>query len=140
MRHSLRSALGALFLLAAGTALAQPPAGSEYFPLKAKTQWVYKVGDQTVEVEVVGTEKLDNQDAVRVVTKVGGKDAATELYMVKADGVYRAKVKEDKIDPAVKILALPIKKDDAWKVDSKVAGQGIVGEFKVKNDKETVTV
>jgi hypothetical protein len=140
MRHSLRSALGALVILAAGTALAQPPAGSEYFPLKQNSKWEYKVGDQTVVVEVKGTEKLDKDDAVRVVTKVGDKEVTNELYVVKADGVYRAKVMAEKVEPPVKILQFPIKKDASWKIASKVGNQEIKGEFKIKDDKEKVKV
>lgn len=140
MLRTLRLVIGAAVVLATTSVLAQPPAGDTYYPLKAKTKWVYKVGDQTVEVEVVGTEKVGTEDATRVVTKVGGKEVASELYQTKADGIYRLKVKEDKIEPPVKVLALPVKKDATWKVDSKVGTQTVKGEFKVKNDKEEVTV
>ena len=141
MLRTLRSVIGAAVVLATTSVLAQAPAtGDTYYPLKAKTKWVYKVGDQTVEVEVVGTEKYKNEDATRVVTKVGGKEVASELYQTKADGIYRLKVKEDAIEPAVKVLALPVKKDATWKVDSKVGNQTVKGEFKIKNDKDEVNV
>ena len=139
MLRTLRLVIGAAVVLASSSVLAQP-AGDSYYPLKPKTKWVYKVGDQTVEVEVAGTEKVGNEDAVKVVTKVGGKEVASELYQTKADGIYRLKVKEDKIEPPVKVLALPVKKDATWKIDSKVGSQTVKGEFKVKNDKEEVTV
>src|SRR5581483_11077673 len=140
MLRTLRLVIGAAVVLATSSALAQPPAGDSYYPLKPKTKWVYKVGDQTVEVEVAGTEKVGTEDATRVVTKVNGKEVASELYQTKADGIYRLKVKDDKIEPPVKVLALPVKKDATWKVDSKVGSQTVKGEFKVKNDKEEVTV
>jgi hypothetical protein len=140
MLRTLRLVIGAAVVLAASTVVAQPPAGDSYYPLKPKTKWVYKVGDQTVEVEVAGTEKVGNEEATKVVTKVNNKEVASELYQVKPDGIYRLKVKEDKIEPPVKVLKLPVKKDDSWKIDSKVGSQTVKGEFKVKNDKEEVTV
>ena len=73
-------------------------------------------------------------------TKVGGQVKATELYQVKADGIYRAKVKDDKVEPPVKILALPAKKGDSWKIDSKVGTQTVKGEFKISDDKAKVKV
>jgi hypothetical protein len=140
MLRTLRLVIGAAVVLATSSVLAQPPAGDSYYPLKPKTKWVYKVGDQTVEVEVAGTEKVGNEEATKVVTKVNGKEVASELYQAKPDGIYRLKVKDEKIEPAVKVLALPVKKDNAWKIDSKVGSQTVKGEFKVKNDKEEVTV
>ncbi len=142
MRRTLRLWAGAFVVLTAGAALAAPtpadaPAGgNEYYPLKDKSKWTYKTGDQTVEVEVVGTDK----DGTKLDTKVNGKTVASEVISVKADGVYRVAVKGDKIDPPIKILALPVKKDDAWKVDSKVGSQAVKGEFKVKGDAEKVKV
>jgi len=59
---------------------------------------------------------------------------------VRADGVYRVKVKDDKIDPPVKVLALPVKKDAEWDVKSKVGTQTVSGKFKVKDDKAKVNV
>lgn len=137
MLRTLRLTVGAALILAAGTALAQTP-GADYFPLKLKSKWVYKVADQEVTVEVVGTEKLNDQNCYKLETKVGGQTKASELYFVKPDGVYRAKVKDDKIEPPVKILALPAKKDATWKVDSKVGSQAVKGEFKVTDDKATI--
>jgi len=134
MLRTLRLAVGAAVLVAASTALAQGPA-TDLFPLKAKSKWVYKVADQEVVVEVAGTEKFNNEDCFKLDTKVGGQVKASELYYVKADGVYRAKVKDDKVDPAVKILQLPPAKDAAWKIDSKVGTQTVKGEFKIVNDK-----
>jgi hypothetical protein len=106
---------------------------------------VYKVADQDVTVVVGGTEKFGSDECTKLETQVGGQTKASELYYVKADGVYRAKVKDDKVDPAVKVLALPAKKDASWKVDSKVGAAGpmqggVKGEFKVADDKAKVKV
>ena len=49
-------------------------------------------------------------------------------------------MKDEKIEPPVKVLATPAKKDTSWKIDSKVGAQTVKGEFKVKDDKEKVKV
>ena len=140
MRRTLRLVIGAAVILTAGTALAQSQT-SDLFPLKPKAKWVYKLPDgQEVTVVVAGTEKVGSEDCTKLDVIVGGQTKATELYYVKADGVYRAKVKDDKIDPPVKILMLPAKKGDSWKVDSKVGTQTVKGEFKITDDKAKVKV
>jgi hypothetical protein len=144
MRRTIRSVVGAALVLIGGAVLAQAPApapaGSDLFPLKLKSKWVYKVGDQTVEVVAASTEKVGTDECTKLDTVVGGKVQASELVCVKADGVYRVKVKEDKVDPPVKILPLPAKKDTAWKVDFKVGSSAVKGDFKVKEEKEKVKV
>jgi hypothetical protein len=132
-----------MLFLAAGIALAAPepkdaaaPSGTEYYPLKAKSKWVYKTGDQTVEVEVVSIDK----DGAKLDTKVNGKTVASEVIEVKGDGVYRNSVKGDKIDPPIKFLALPVKKDADWDVNSKVGAQTVKGKFKIKSENEKVKV
>jgi len=141
MTRAIRMTVGAAVILFAGAALAQPKSTSEYFPLKPGTKWTYKTGDQTVEVKVSDkTVKFNNEDCVQLETSVGGKVVASELYSIKPDGVYRVKVKDDKIDPAIKVLPIPIKKDEAWKFNSKVGTQTVSGEFKIKNDKEKIKV
>ena len=140
MLRTLRLIAGAVAVFVASTALAQPPAGSELFPLKKGTKWVYKVADQEVTVVVAGNEKFGTEDCVKVDTMVGGQVKASELYFVKADGIYRAKVKEDKVDPAVRILQLPAKKGDSWAIDSKVGTQSVKGKFSLTDDKAKVKV
>jgi hypothetical protein len=140
MLRIMRLVLGAAVILTAGTSLAQPPAG-DYFPFKKGSKWTYKVADQKVEVVVVGQEKFENVDCWKLETSVNGQVKATELYKVAPDGVYRVKVKDEKIDPAVKVLALPLgKKDTAWPVESKIASQSLKGTFKIKEEKVEVTV
>jgi hypothetical protein len=142
MARVIRLTVGAAVILFAGAALAQPPKDADgYFPTKANTTWKYKAGDQVVEVKVADkTVKFNNEDCVKLETWVGGKEVASELYALRADGVFRVKVKDDKIDPAIKVLQLPVKKGDAWKFNSKVGTQTVSGEFKVREDKEKVTV
>jgi len=139
MLRTLRLTAGAVILLVAGTTLAQPP-GAEYFPLKKGSKWTYKVGDQMGDVVVVGTEKVGDKECWKLETSVSGQVKASELYFVDATGVYRVKVKDDKVEPPVKALEFPIAKDKSWAVDSKVASQVVKGTFKIKNDKEKVKV
>jgi hypothetical protein len=133
---------GAVMVLLCGVALAQPPKDAPnadgYFPLRTKTKWTYKVQDQTIEVVVAGTEKFNNDECTKVDTLVNGKVVASELYLVKGDGVYRVKVKEDKVDPPVKVLAVPPSKGASWDIKSKVGTQTVSGTFKLKEDKDKV--
>ncbi len=144
MLRSIRLFAGAAVIVFASATLAQPPKdlpnADGYFPLKPKSKWTYKVQDQTVEVVVAGTEKFNNEDCTKVDTLVNGKVVASELYSVKADGVYRVKVKDDKIDPPVKVLAVPVKKDVSWELKSKVGSQTVSGTYKIKDDKEKVEI
>ena len=142
MARVIRLMGGAAAILFAGAVLAQPPKEAEsYFPTKANTTWTYKAGDQTVTVKVGDkTVKFKNEDCVKLETWVGGKEVASELYAVRADGIYRVKVKDDTIDPAIKVLQLPVKKGDAWKFNSKVGTQTVSGEFKVREDKEKIKI
>jgi hypothetical protein len=59
---------------------------------------------------------------------------------VRSDGVYRTKVKDDKLDPYIKVLPIPAKKDATWDVNSKLGTQTIKGTMKIVNDKEKVKV
>jgi hypothetical protein len=139
MSHMLRLAIGVTVLLVGEVALAQNTS-YEYFPLKPKSKWTYKVQDQTVEVQVGPTEKFGGEECTRVDTIVNGKVQASELYAVRGDGVYRVKIKDDKIDPPVKILAIPPKKGDSWQINSKVGMQPISGKFTIKEVNEKVNV
>jgi hypothetical protein len=142
MARAIRLTVGAAMILFAGAMLAQPPKDAEgYFPTKAGTTWKYKAGDQVVEVKVADkTVKFNNEECVKLETWVGGKEVASELCALRADGVYRVKVKDDKIDPAIKMLQLPVKKGDSWKFNSKVGTQTVSGEYKVREDKEKVKI
>ena len=124
MLRAIRLMLGASAVLFGGTLLAQPkdaPPGDGMFPLKLKAKWTYRVGDNDVTVSVVKTEKVGTEDHFQVDTFVGkdakpGEAKTSEWYVVRGDGVYRTKVKDDKLDPYIKVLALPVKKDATWDV------------------------
>jgi hypothetical protein len=126
-----------------GVLLAQPKGGApteNYFPFKTGTRWIYKVGDNTVEVRFTKSEKINNEDHFILETVVGKEAKTTEAFVVRADGIYRTKVKDDKLDPYVKILPLPPKKDTSWEVNSKLGTQTVKGMLKVKDDKEKLKI
>lgn len=145
MRRLFRPLFGAILVsfacvaVSAQTPPATPPAGGQppaaaanFFPSKKGTKWVYKVSENAIEVVADAGGVLD--------TMVSGKKVASETIEAKADGIYRTKVNNVAIEPAVKIMSLPADKDATWKVDSKLNGQVIKGEFKQKAAKEKATV
>jgi hypothetical protein len=140
MLRVMRLVVGAAVVLVGGAVLAQPPKDTTdgLFPHKPKTKWTYKVQEQTVEVVVAGNEKFNNEDCTKVDTLVNGKVVASELFSIKPDGVYRVKVKDDKVDPPVKVLALPAKNGATWEVKSKVGNQTVSGTFKITDDKAKI--
>lgn len=116
-----------------------PPAAAatltDLFPIKVGSKWTYKIGEaQTIEVRV---DSAKDGEAV-LSTVVGGKSVAKETIKVQADGVYRTKVNDSPINPPVKILALPAKKDTKWLVETKVQEQTVKGNFLVKEEKEKI--
>jgi hypothetical protein len=142
MRRTLRLLVGAIVVLSGSYLLAQPPKGSgeEYFPLIKGAKWTYKVGDNEVIVTVVKSETINKEEHFQVDTIVGKEPKTSEWYVVRPDGIYRTKVKDDKIEPPIKVLPLPIKKDETWKVESKLGTQSIKGSLKIVNDKEKIKV
>jgi hypothetical protein len=134
MRRLLRSAACAAALFTAcGLVLAQDT--TDFFPLKAKSTWVYKVGENTITQECTTGDGKD----IKVDTKVSDKVVASESFEVTKDGVFRTKVNGVAIQPKVQILKLPVTdKDQEWKVDGKIQDQSMKGTFKQKGAKEKV--
>ena len=99
MLRAIRVAVGAAAVLVGGVLLAQPgkdaPADG-YFPLKVKSKWTYKIGDNDVTVSVVKIDKVGTEDHYQVDTFVGkdakpGEAKTSEWYVVRPDGVYRTR-------------------------------------------------
>lgn len=142
MLRAMRLVLGAAAVLFGGVLMAQPKDAAQadgYFPLKKGTKWTYKVGDNEVTVVVVKVDSVNKEEQYQVDTFVGKDPKTSEMYVVRADGVYRTKVKDDKLDPFIKVLPVPVKKDASWEVNSKLGTQTIKGTMKVKDDKAEVT-
>jgi len=142
MLRAIRSVLGAAAVIFGGALLAQPKGGptDSYFPTKLKTTWTYKVGDNLVEVRVAKSETVAKEEHFQFDTVVGKEAKTSEMFVVRADGVYRTKVKEDKLDPFVKILPLPIKEGTSWDVNSKLGTQTVKGTLKVVKEKDKIKV
>jgi hypothetical protein len=133
------SALAVLTVAVAVPAQEGAPATHPYYPLKAGSEWTYKVQGGPIKVKVAGTEKVaGGATGYKLETSAGNKVSATETVAVTAEGVQRFNV--NGLNPEKPILFLPMdpEKTKEWTVDTKVSGQDIKGTFKV--DKEKVTV
>ena len=136
MRHTLRLALGSFAFMVASVALAQT-GGSDYYPLKVGTKWVYKVLETTITVKVASADA----DGAKLEVEVNGKAVASEVIKVTPEGIFRTKINNAKIDPPVMILKLKdgkATKSEKWKIASTIADQKVNGEFSVKDDKEKI--
>lgn len=144
MKHVVGLAVALVVAFLAGPVGAAPipkdagRPGSEYYPLAKGTTWVYKFGDLQITVRVAGIEKFGKEDCARVETTIGGEVKTSELLARRADGIYRVKIKDDAIEPPVKILPLPIKPDASWTIESKAAGQTVKGRMAIKGTREKV--
>jgi hypothetical protein len=102
-----------------------------YLPLKVGEALKYKIGDARYTRKVAQFEDYEKQPCAVVQTLVGDRVASWERVAVKADGVYRYSSDDNRCDPPVCFLKLPIKDGDTWQVDSTVAGAGkVTGTFK----------
>jgi hypothetical protein len=112
---------------------AAPAASTGFFPNAKGNSWQYKSGENQIELVIGDAGTLD--------TMVGGKKVASETIEVKPDGIYRTKVNGVSVEPAVKLLALPIDtKDVSWEVSSKLNAQEIKGKFTQKGNKEKIKI
>jgi hypothetical protein len=110
---------------------------SPYYPLKVGTKWTYKVGTNSFNMQVTKHEKVGEVLCGVIETSKDGNVVLTEYVGVKDDGVYRFSPAGDKVD-AYRVLKLPPKKGDSWKVELKMGGQVFKGAFKV--DEAEITV
>ena len=114
MRHAFRLALAFGLVLCASSAFAQPrPAPTtsrstrersgptRSATMKSRSSWLASNGSGT-------------KTAFELDTRVGNDPKTTELFAVRADGVYRVKVKDDAHRPAGKVLPTPVKAGDSW--------------------------
>jgi hypothetical protein len=119
---------------------AKDAATGDYYPLKAGTKWVYKVGEVIVTVKVAGEEK---GGGTKLETEVNGKTVASEVIQVTAEAIVRTKINNSEIKPPVAILKLTggkATKGDKWTVNSTIQGQTDKGDFATVDDKVAVEV
>ncbi len=112
-----------------------------YYPLKVGNVWTYKIGDTKLTVKVPKFEDVDKQSCARVEMSVGAKVVSFEHVAVKADGVYRYATDDNKAEPPLCFLKLPVKQGDEWKVASTVGAMGkVTGTFKTGEVAEDLKV
>lgn len=133
--------LATLLILAgliATRAADDPVMVTPYYPLKVGTRWQYKVGANSLAVKVVKHEKIGDVTCALLETSRDDQVLAAEHIGVKADGVYRYTIGPLKPDPPFRILKLPAKVGDTWKVDTKIGVQELKGSFTVGEAEVTV--
>jgi hypothetical protein len=128
-----------------------------YYPLNVGTTWHYRSGDSKFTIRVARHEKVGETLCALLETTRDGKVVGSEHLAVTNDGVYRldlsfpllqsdprGKTKTVKtlvsqsLKPPIRILILPPKKGDSWKVDSKGDGKTFRGTFQVEEQEITV--
>src|SRR5262249_37669366 len=107
---------------------------TNFYPLTVGNAWTYKSAGASIQVVVVGIEKVGEVQTYKLETRAGGKVSATENIAVQTDGVYRYAVNGLKPDRPIKFLALPPTRGTTWKIESRVANQDMVGEFVIKEE------
>jgi hypothetical protein len=132
--------LTVLAVLTVGVTLPAQEAGDThpYYPLKIGAEWTYKVQGGPIKVKVAGTEKAGMFTGYKLETSAQNKVSATETVAVTPEGVKRFNVNQ--LSPEQPILFLP-KDPEAtktWKVETKVAGQTIKGDFTATKTNVTV--
>src|SRR5262249_17618595 len=100
---------------------------SPYFPMEVGTTWHYRVGEARFKVKVTKHEKIGGVMAARLET-FGDKDKliSSEHVAVTSDTdgqkIVRVASQNKPLTPPVPFLKLPPKKDQSWKIDSKIEG------------------
>lgn len=126
-----RLTLGLFLLLLAADVRAQDKlAETYYYPLRVGTAWHYKAGEVKITVRVAKHEKVGDVLCARLETTRDGKVVGSEHLSVTSDGVYRHDLTQTDASgksvthtpkPPIRVLQLPPKKGDTWKVDTNIA-------------------
>ena len=127
--------LAAVALPASG---ADKAPGSDYYPLKIGTQWTYQIGPVEVTMRVAKHEKVGDVMCGVVESSVDGKVVATEHISAGENGVFRHTFNGQKASEPLCILKLPVKKDQEWAFNAKIANETVKGKF--KSGEEEITV
>jgi hypothetical protein len=123
---------------AAGNAQGDKPA-DDYLPLKTGNRWVYRSGMEQIVAEIIKEEKIGKWDCYRLETKLASS-VQVEYLTSQADGFARVKIDKDGVlDPPFLFLKLPFKKDQSWKVDSKVGDSIVFGTFSAREEEVSVS-
>jgi hypothetical protein len=101
---------------------------SAYFPLQIGTRWVYRADNRTITVRVAGHEMVGKVLCARLEAKENDKTHVEHLA-VRAEGVFRYQADGKLVEPPQCLLPLPAKVGSQWKVDSRVDGLSLTGNF-----------
>jgi hypothetical protein len=101
----------------------------ELYPLAKDTIWIYRSGPLEVREKVTRQEEFQGELCARIETFYEDRVAGFEHIAVRTDGVYRVAVGGKPVEPPLKLISLPAKPGVRWKVDSKIDGKAIRGEF-----------
>lgn len=110
---------------------------SPYYPLQVGTTWHYQDGKEKMVVRVAAHEKVGAELCARLEATEKGV-TKIEYVAVRADGIYRVKLKDKLLTPPLCFFKLPPKKEETWKVDTDVGGLKIKGSFSVAEEELTV--
>jgi hypothetical protein len=111
---------------------------TEYMPLSLGTTWEYKIGEKVMTTKVAGAEKVKDRECIKLVSTID-KRQMSETVAVLESGVYRYAMEGIAVDPPVRFLNLPAKKDDKWDVKSTVEGAEFSGAFTTSEEKAVTT-
>jgi hypothetical protein len=106
------------------------------------SEWDYKLTAggrvQILTIKVTKHVMLNGVMCAQLETFRNGMSLAAEFLNVKGDGVYRLKTASFEAKPPVRILKLPVKNNDSWKIDSTTANQKIKGTYTLTQEKMKV--
>jgi hypothetical protein len=111
---------------------------TEYYPLKVKNTWTYRIGLNAFTYKVVKHEKKGGVVCAKIEMQVKGKPVSYEHIGVTSDSIARYTFEGKEAKPPIIILKLPPKKDEVWKVESKCDGKLLKGSF--KSGEETIKI
>ncbi|MCW8134009.1 MAG: hypothetical protein KIS92_26925, partial [Planctomycetota bacterium] len=106
-----------------------------YYPLRVGSTWQYSAGGMILTNKVDGYEKVGEFYCAKLTTYNNGQPVAFEHLTVKKDGVYRCASAGQPVTPPVKVVSLPPKTGDEWKINSVISGQTLTGTSKVAEEK-----
>jgi hypothetical protein len=118
----------------------EPPGTTPYYPLAVGNTWIYKVGENRFALKVTKMEKVKADkkevDAAKLELIVNDKSVSFEHIGVTADALVRYTFEGKPATPPIPFLKLPPKKGATWKIESKVDGQVLKGDFVAGEEKQ----
>jgi hypothetical protein len=111
---------------------------SEYYPLPVGTTWEYLADGQKIVLKVAKIEMYNGVQCAVIETSFKDTANGAEHISVGKDGVFRHSMNGEKVEPAARILKLPFKSGDSWKIASKFKGINVDFEYTYSEAEITV--